>query len=208
MKIKVCGMKDPQNIKQVASLNPDLMGFIFYEKSARYVDASVLKNAVCELPSSISRVGVFVDEDPEKVLQICKSFGLSYAQLHGKETPEYCAQIQAAGISVIKVFHMDETFNLLQTEPYENCSDLLLFDTKTKGYGGSGKHFDWSLLNSYTSEIPFLLSGGISAEDLIKIKALQIPQLMGIDVNSRVEISPGNKDVNKVKELILKTREG
>lgn len=208
MKIKVCGMKDPQNIKEVASLNPDLMGFIFYKKSARYVDEKTLNNAVCELPSSISRVGVFVDEESEKVLDICKSFGLSYAQLHGKETPEYCAQIQAGGISVIKVFHMDETFDLLQTEPYENYSDLLLFDTKTKGYGGSGKHFDWSLLNSYTSEIPFLLSGGISAEDLTKIKALQIPQLMGIDVNSRVEISPGNKDVNKVKELILKTREG
>jgi len=208
MKIKVCGMKDPQNIKEVASLDPDFMGFIFYEKSARYVEEKTLKKALHELPSSISRVGVFVDEDSEKVLETCKSLGLSYAQLHGKETPEYCAQIQAGGISVIKVFHMDETFDLLQTEPYENCSDLLLFDTKTKGYGGSGKHFDWSLLNSYKSEIPFLLSGGISTEDLTKIKALQIPQLMGIDVNSRVEISPGNKDVNKVKELILKTREG
>ena len=208
MKIKVCGMKDPQNIKDVGELNPDLMGFIFYKKSARYVDTNLLKKAVHELPSSILRVGVFVDEEAEKVLELCNCFGLSYAQLHGNETPEYCAQTQAGGISVIKVFHMDETFDLLQTEPYENCSDLLLFDTKTKGYGGSGKHFDWTLLNKYTLDIPLLLSGGISTEDLTKIKALQIPQLIGIDVNSRVEISPGNKDVNKVKELILKTREG
>ena len=208
MKIKVCGMKDPQNIKQIAYLNPDMMGFIFYEKSDRYVDDHSLKEVIQELPSSIFRVAVFVDEDSEKVLQICKDFGFSHAQLHGNETPEYCAQIQAGGISVIKVFHMDETFDFVCTKPYENCSDLFLFDTKTKGYGGSGKHFDWALLNSYTSEIPFLLSGGISNDDLSNIKALQIPQLIGIDVNSRVEISAGNKDVNMVKELILKTREG
>ena len=155
MKIKVCGMKDPQNIKQIACLNPDMMGFIFYEKSDRYADEHSLKEVIQELPSSIFRVAVFVDEDSEKVLQICKDLGLSHAQLHGNETPEYCAQIQAGDISVIKVFHMDETFDFLHTKPYENCSDLFLFDTKTKGYGGSGKHFDWGLLNSYTSEIPF-----------------------------------------------------
>lgn len=208
MKIKVCGMREAQNIQEVAKLQPDLMGFIFYKKSARYVDEKMLVEAVQTLPSSISKVGVFVDEEVEKVLEICNCFDLKYAQLHGKETPKYCAKIKAAGISVIKVFHMDESFDLSQTEAYENCSNYLLFDTKTKGYGGSGKHFNWSLLKQYTLGIPFLLSGGISTEDLIKIKALNIPQLMGIDVNSRLEISPGNKDVNKVKELILKTREG
>jgi phosphoribosylanthranilate isomerase len=208
MKIKICGMKEAQNIQEVAKLNPDLMGFIFYEKSARYVDAKILADAVQTLPSSISKVGVFVDEELEKVLDLCNSFGLKYAQLHGKETPEYCEKIKAGGISVIKVFHMDKTFDLSQVEAYENYSEVFLFDTKTKGYGGSGKHFDWSLLNQYTLDTPFLLSGGISTEDLTTIKALNIPKLMGIDVNSRVEISPGNKDVNKVKELILKTREG
>ncbi len=208
MKIKVCGMKDPQNINEVASLAPDFLGFIFYKKSARYVDEEIVRKTLNQLPSNIARVGVFVDETLEKVMEICNRLGLSYAQLHGKESPEYCTQIQKAGISVIKVFHMGETFDLDQIKPYENCADLLLFDTKTKGYGGSGKHFDWNLLNTYTSEIPFLLSGGISAEDISKIKELQIPQLLGIDVNSRVEISPGNKDLNKVKELILKTREG
>jgi len=208
MKIKICGMKEAQNIQEVAKLNPDLMGFIFYEKSARYVDAKILADAVQTLPSSISKVGVFVDEELEKVLDLCNSFGLKYAQLHGKETSEYCAKIKAGGISVIKVFHMDKTFDLSQVEAYESYSEVFLFDTKTKGYGGSGKHFDWSLLNQYTLDTPFLLSGGISTEDLTTIKALNIPKLMGIDVNSRVEISPGNKDVNKVKELILKTREG
>ena len=147
MKIKVCGMKDPQNIKKIACLNPDMMGFIFYEKSDRYVGEQSLKEVIQELPSSIFRVAVFVDEDSEKVLHICKDLGFSHAQLHGNETPEYCAQIQAGGISVIKVFHMDETFDFLCTKPYENCSDLFLFDTKTKGYGGSGKHFDLSLIH-------------------------------------------------------------
>jgi len=208
MKIKVCGMKDPQNINEVASLLPDFLGFIFYKKSARYVEEIPLRKVLFNLDSGIERVGVFVDEASEIVVGLCNRLGLSYAQLHGKESPEYCAQIQKAGISVIKVFHMGETFDLDQIKPYENCSDLILFDTKTKDYGGSGKHFDWNLLKRYTSETPFLLSGGISSEDITKIKELQIPQLWGIDVNSRVEISPANKDVNKVKELILKTREG
>jgi len=208
MKIKVCGMKDPQNINEVASLLPDFLGFIFYKKSARYVEEIPLRKVLFNLDSGIERVGVFVDEASEIVVGLCNRLGLSHAQLHGKESPEYCAQIQKAGISVIKVFHMGETFDLDQIKPYENCSDLILFDTKTKDYGGSGKHFDWNLLKRYTSETPFLLSGGISSEDITKIKELQIPQLWGIDVNSRVEISPANKDVNKVKELILKTREG
>ena len=208
MKIKVCGMKDPQNINEVASLLPDFLGFIFYKKSARYVEEIPLRKVLFNLDSGIERVGVFVDEASEIVVGLCNRLGLSYAQLHGKESPEYCAQIQKAGISVIKVFHMGETFDLDQIKPYENCSDLLLFDTKTKDYGGSGKHFDWNLLKRYTSETPFLLSGGISPEDITKIKELQIPQLWGIDVNSRVEMSPAYKDVNKVKELILKTREG
>jgi phosphoribosylanthranilate isomerase len=208
MKIKVCGMKDPQNINEVASLLPDFLGFIFYKKSARYVEEIPLRKVLSNLDSGIEKVGVFVDEASEIVVGFCNRLGLSHAQLHGKESPEYCAQIQKAGISVIKVFHMGETFDLDQIKPYENCSDLLLFDTKTKDYGGSGKHFDWNLLKRYTSETPFLLSGGISPEDITKIKELQIPQLWGIDVNSRVEMSPAYKDVNKVKELILKTREG
>lgn len=208
MKIKICGMKDLQNINEVASLAPDFLGFIFYKKSVRYVDVETLNQSLHQLPESINRVGVFVDEAIEKVVEVCHGLGLSYAQLHGNESPEYCAQVRLEGISVINVFHMGEVFDLDQIKPYENCADILLFDTKTKGYGGSGKHFDWNLLTTYSSELPFLLSGGISAEDIVRIKRLQIPKLLGIDVNSRVEISPAIKDVNKVKELILKTREG
>ena len=208
MKIKVCGMKDPQNINEVASLLPDFLGFIFYKKSARYVEEIPLRKVLFNLDSGIERVGVFVDEAIEKVVEVCHRLGLSYAQLHGNESPEYCAQVRLEGISVIKVFHMGDVFDLDQIKPYENCADILLFNTKTKGYGGSGKHFDWNLLTTYSSELPFLLSGGISSEDILRIKRLQIPKLLGIDVNSRVEISPANKDVNKVKELILKTREG
>lgn len=208
MKIKVCGMRDPLNINEVVALEPDYLGFIFYRKSARFVDVTKLEEFLPLLPSSIERVGVFVDEAIDEVIAISKKLGLSHVQLHGHESPEYCSQVQEANLSVIKVFHMDDTFKVSQTESYLNCSDLFLFDTKTKGYGGSGKHFDWSVLQDYTANKPFLLSGGVSVEDIAKIKSLEIPQLLGIDVNSRVEVSPGNKDIEKVNELILKTREG
>ena len=207
MKIKICGMRDLENIQGVARCYPDFMGFIFYSKSPRNVDVKSFEKEYYEFPKGISRVGVFVDESSSVVVAICKRLGMSYAQLHGNESPEYCRKIRKEGLSVIKVFHLDNNFDFSQLQSYQEVSDLFLFDTKTKNFGGSGKHFDWNLLKKYTLDIPLFLSGGISSEDIAAIKALNIRQLIAIDVNSKVEISPGIKDLSKVKELILKMRE-
>lgn len=207
MKIKVCGMKQAKNIADIADLHPDFMGFIFYEKSPRFVDMSVLDGAIPLLPPAISKVGVFVNEDPDKVVNICMRYGLTYAQLHGDESPAYCAHIKAAGILVIKVFSIAAHFDFLEVTPFKDGAALFLFDTKTKGYGGSGVHFDWQVLNQYALDTPFLLSGGISSQDVLKIKDLNLDMLLGIDVNSQMEISPGFKAVDKVNELIFKARD-
>ncbi|MEM7103258.1 MAG: phosphoribosylanthranilate isomerase [Bacteroidota bacterium] len=202
MKIKICGMKYPENIKQVGTLKPDMMGFIFYEKSPRYVNASTVKFATRDLDPEIQKVGVFVKSSIENVIETVRSCKLDFVQLHGGEEVSYCQSIREAGIKVVKVFHGGPGFNLKEVEPFLQITDYFLFDTKTKNYGGSGRHFDWSVLEGYTYDVPFLLSGGLKPSDLSAIKAIDIPQLTGIDANSKLELEPGLKDIEKVKALM------
>ena len=161
MVLKVCGMKYPDNVKAVAELFPDYMGFIFYKPSKRYCGDTLSPELVRSLPSSIIKTGVFVDEKEEEVLNIAKTYDLQAIQLHGHESPEYCLSIRDTGLQVIKAFHIDEKFDLATLEPYNRVADFFLFDTKTDLYGGSGKSFDWDLLKEYDNKVPLFLSGGI-----------------------------------------------
>lgn len=199
--IKVCGMKNPENIKEVAALQPDFMGFIFYPKSPRFaepLDSATLK----ALPKSIKKIGVFVNEELENILTIATKYDLDGVQLHGTELVDMCRKIRKAGFLVIKAFPISEVCNFRVTYKYEGVCDYLLFDTKTDAYGGSGIKFNWTMLNEYLGKTPFLLSGGIAADDVEAILKIEHPQLAGIDLNSRFEVSPGLKNVEVLKQFI------
>lgn len=197
--VKVCGMRDAENICEVEALGIDLMGFIFWPKSSRYVS-----ERPAYLPTNCKRVGVFVDEDIETVKRIADDYALDYIQLHGHESPEYCAQLK--GLKLIKAFNIATTEDFKQTEPYTGIVDYFLFDTKGKSVGGNGEKFDWSVLSAYDGNTPFLLSGGIGPDDAEVLTShfspLTSKKCVGIDLNSRFEIAPGLKDINKLKEFI------
>ncbi|MDO9613377.1 MAG: phosphoribosylanthranilate isomerase, partial [Bacteroidota bacterium] len=190
LKIKVCGMRDPENISGVVAAMPDYLGFIFYPKSKRFVGFESSPEMYAEIPDSVKKVGVFVNESPEKVLEISKKWNLDVVQLHGDESPEYCRQIQDSGITVFKAFSVDESFDFAILKAYSGVCDYFLFDTKGKLPGGTGQKFNWQLLESYKLKIPFFLSGGISPDDLNTIREFIHPQQIGIDINSGFEISP------------------
>ncbi len=197
--VKVCGMRDAENIREVEALGIDLMGFIFWPKSSRYVS-----ERPAYLPTNCKRVGVFVDEDIETVKRIADDYALDYIQLHGHESPEYCAQLK--GLKLIKAFNIATTEDFKQTEPYTGIVDYFLFDTKGKSVGGNGEKFDWSVLSAYDDNTPFLLSGGIGPDDAEVLTShfspLTSKKCVGIDLNSRFEIAPGLKDINKLKDFL------
>lgn len=199
-KIKVCGMRDTQNIRDVASLSPDYLGFIFYVPSARYaaeLDQQLLQN----LPETIKKTGVFVNAEAEYIQQQVEKFGLSVVQLHGAESPAFCSGIRRLNIEVIKAFGVDELFDFESLRVYEDSVDYFLFDTKTPAHGGSGKLFDWKLLQQNKTTKPFFLSGGIDVDQINEIRELNDNRLYAIDVNSKFEISPGLKDYTKLKSI-------
>lgn len=200
MKLKVCGMRNPENIEAIGALQPDLMGFIFYEKSKRLVtpDAWVLEKVWA---FQGHKVGVFVNADLEELLEDVAAFRLDYVQLHGDETLEYGQNLHTKGIKIIKVFGVQNQMPSEAIKQWEPYVEIFLFDTQTSNYGGSGQKFDWAILNEYPSDKPFMLSGGIGLEDIEDIKKLAISKLWGIDVNSKFELEPGLKDVEKVKAL-------
>jgi phosphoribosylanthranilate isomerase len=196
--IKICGMTDAENIREVEKLNPTMMGFIFYEKSPRYCQVKP-----SYLPTSAKRVGVFVDADITYIKNQMFDFQLDYVQLHGNETPAFCQELKATGIGVIKAIGMSCEADLWVAEAYINMCDYLLFDTKTPKQGGSGKQFNWNLLSAYKGPTPFLLSGGIGPEDAEKLQQFHHPMLAGYDLNSKFESSPGIKNVPKLKAFLV-----
>jgi phosphoribosylanthranilate isomerase len=200
IKLKVCGMKDTDNILQVNSLHPDYMGFIFHQPSPRYVGSDFVVPP--ELASSVKRVGVFVNHSIEFVIEATKVNQLHYAQLHGDESIVYCNDLMEKGIRIIKVFRIDEDFDFANTIDFESVADFFLFDTKGKLYGGNARPFDWTLLNQYNQAVPFFLSGGIQPESIKDLKNISSLNIHAIDVNSGVEDSPGFKNVNKISEII------
>ncbi len=207
LKIKVCGMRESQNILALAELQPDFIGFIFYEKSARFTGDILDKKTLRSLPKNIKKTGVFVNEKFEILLKTCKEFNLDFVQLHGNETIEFCENLKNEGLKVIKVFSVDRSFDFAVTAPFETFIDYFLFDTKAEGgYGGHGKPFDWQILDNYTGEKPFLLAGGISPENFEDLKEIKNKNFVGIDVNSKFEISPANKKIEALIELFEKIR--
>ena len=193
--IKVCGMREPDNIRAVETLGIDLMGFIFWPKSSRYVS-----ERPAYLPTHCKRVGVFVDEDLETVRRIADEYALDYIQLHGHESREYCAQLN--GLKLIKAISVSGHDDIATYKTYEGLVDYFLFDTKCPSVGGSGQQFDWSVLSAYDGSTPFLLSGGIGPDDAERVKAFHHSKCIGIDLNSRFELSPGLKEVAALRKFL------
>jgi phosphoribosylanthranilate isomerase len=201
MKLKICGMKYPDNILEVGSLLPDYMGFIFWEKSARYFDG-----IIPDLPKSIKKVGVFVNETVELILTQAQKYDLQAIQLHGHESAEFCLHLKSeldAEIEMIKVFSVDDDFDFDALKPFETVCDYFLFDTKGKLPGGNGTTFDWKVLEKYPSSKPFFLSGGIGIEEMEAVKEILKTNLpiYALDVNSKFEIEPGLKNTEKLNSF-------
>ena len=192
-------MRDAENIREVEALGIDMMGFIFWPKSKRFVSEYPE-----DMPVSCKRVGVFVNESIEKVRHIADDYALDIIQLHGSESPEYARELREW--EMIKAFNIATKEDLEATKPYEGIVDYFLFDTKGLSVGGNGEKFDWSVLDAYNGTTPFLLSGGIGPNDAERVKEFHHPKCIGIDLNSRFEIAPGLKDVEKLKTFLEKIR--
>lgn len=198
MKIKVCGIRNQSNLTFLNSSDVDFIGFIFYDKSKRNFEDGDIEGAI---QSDQSKVGVFVNESLEKVEALAKTHQLDYLQLHGDESPLYCRTLKDKGYKLFKAFSVEDELpsNL---EAYEQVVDFFLFDTKGASYGGNGTQFDWGVLNQYELSKPFLLSGGIGIEDVVALRKIDHPKLYAVDVNSRFEVSPGQKDEQALKKFI------
>ena len=205
IKIKVCGMRDSQNIYDLASLNPDYIGFIFFEKSKRDASNSLLTEDLARLDNTIKKVGVFVNATREQIQNQISKYKLDLVQLHGSESPELCNDIKDLDVKVIKAFSVDSEFDFKSTFPYKKTCDYFLFDTKGKEAGGNGVVFDWSILNKYDNEIPFFLSGGLDEKNINEINKLNHLNIHAVDVNSKFEIEPALKDIELLKNSVFKT---
>lgn len=207
MKIKVCGLASPENIREISSLRPDMMGFIFYAPSPRNACA-LLHSNVTSLPDGIERVGVFVDSPLEHTLHVASRYALTTIQLHGKESPEMCRAVRENGYKVMKAIGVNATIDWETLSEYKGNVDYLVLDTLTAVHGGSGRKFDWTLLSDYHLDIPFLLSGGIGPDDAASVvkAARELPSMIGVDINSRFESSPGIKNIRLLNEFITEIR--
>lgn len=198
--IKVCGMREAKNIREVEASGVDWMGFIFWPKSSRYVS-----EVPSYLPTKCKRVGVFVDASIGDVMSQTEAFGLDLIQLHGQESPSYITQLRPhlpAQIQIIKALNIATTSDLEAAKRYEGVVDYVLFDTKGKCVGGNGEKFDWSVLDDYAGSTLFLLSGGIGPDDAERVKAFHHPKCIGIDLNSKFELSPALKDATKLQSFL------
>tara|TARA_B100000242_G_scaffold293908_1_gene273640 strand:- start:1240 stop:1857 length:618 start_codon:yes stop_codon:yes gene_type:complete len=197
MIIKVCGLNNGNNINQLMKLDLDYMGIIFYRKSSRFFSSATLPK------SEKKYVAVFVDESLDVIKEIINKYKFEYVQLHGNEDQKFCKEISSL-CNIIKAFRIDDRFDLNEIEKYSKYCKYFLFDTFTESYGGSGKKFNWNLLLNYNHKKDFILSGGINLELINSIKKLknQLPNLIGVDLNSKFEIKPGLKDVNRVQKFI------
>jgi len=200
MKLKVCGMKYKDNITEVASLQPNYLGFIFHNKSARYFNGTIPK-----LPKTVKKVGVFVDASINEIIEKVNKYNLQAVQLHGNESSEFCKNLNSLNIEIIKVLSIKDTFDFSILNPYESVCDYYLFDTKGQLPGGNGYAFNWNVLKDYPSDKHYFLSGGIGLEetenlqDFLKTEASN--KCYAIDVNSKFEIEPGLKNIELLKKF-------
>ncbi|MGM9694037.1 MAG: phosphoribosylanthranilate isomerase [Alloprevotella sp.] len=199
--IKVCGMRLGDNIREVSACDIDMMGFIFHPASPRFVaeTPSLLP------PASISRIGVFVKPSLEEVERRVKQFALNGVQLHGSVSPELCRELRRQGLLVLKAVAVTPNFTK-ETEQFLTCTDFFVFDTPTPAHGGSGVTYDWSLLQSYDGDVPFLLSGGLRPALLPDLLRFHHPRLAGYDLNSGFETAPAIKDADAIRQFVTKQR--
>jgi len=201
MQIKVCGLNNRENIFALSTLDIDLIGFIFYKPSPRYFNSALSFEETRQIPKRIKKTGVFVNESTYTILNKVAEFDLDLVQLHGSESKKECKELLPF-VKVIKAISVEDKASLEKIDDYKDVCDYFLFDTATKGFGGSGKVFDHSLLNKIKIPKPFFISGGISLENVNKLKSLSAANFIGIDVNSKFEINPGLKDLDKLKQLL------
>jgi phosphoribosylanthranilate isomerase len=211
LKIKVCGMRDSQNAIDVIALKPDYLGFICYNRSARFVGNQEQINKLAKdlaLYPNRGRTAVFVDESLPTMHEMASILGCEHIQLHGNESPEYCEALRNMGYTLIKAFGISADFDWKALDAYQTCVDFFLFDTKSPQHGGSGLTFDWTDLEQYPLAKPYFLSGGLSLEHLDAIKSLASKdnRLYGIDLNSKFESSPGHKNIPLLKQLFTNIR--
>lgn len=205
MKIKVCGLSNPDNMNQVIGLHPDYIGIIFYRKSKRYIGQDPYVQTILRSIRTVLKIGVFVNAGYREILTAIDQYGLNLVQLHGAESANFCACL-SGHIPIIKAFQINASFDFNQLQDYKESCTYFLFDTASDSYGGSGHSFDWQLLQKYTLPTPFLLSGGISLDNINSIKEIKHAGLIGIDVNSCFETAPGIKNINNIKTLLHEFR--
>ena len=195
-------MKEPHNRERLETLPVDIFGFIFHPSSPRYV-GNLEENMIDQLAATTKKkAGVFVNAPLETIITFQKSFGLTHVQLHGDESPEYCQRSGALGLQVIKVFRIKSISDLSSITEYEGTADYFLFDTRSEQPGGTGKKFDWKILDDYRQKTTFFLSGGIGPDDAKTILEIDHPALFGLDLNSGFEIRPGLKDPEKLSRFL------
>ncbi len=205
MNIKVCGITQLKQLQQLEGLDIAFAGFIFDKDSPRYAEGKLDKKEVKKADYDLKKAGVFVNPSYTEILDAIEDYGLDVVQLHGEETPEFCSDLNE-DIEVIKAFRIDETTGSIDelVAPYDGACDYYLFDTKSADTkGGTGKQFDWSIIAKSKIEKPFFLSGGIGFADIAKIKAFKHPDFYGVDINSKVEKAPGEKDMALVLQFKL-----
>lgn len=211
-------MRDADNIRDISALGVDMIGLIFYPPSPRYVQqfssgAGIIPDYAPDMGKTPLRVGVFVDEMPQNIVTRVYNYKLDYIQLHGNEPRETLENLRATidpdikpKIKIIKAISVSSAEDIKKYKEYVGAADLFLFDTKCKTVGGSGEQFDWQVLQAYDGDVPFLLSGGIGPDDAERIKNFHHPKCIGIDLNSKFEIEPALKDVEKLKQFLVKVK--
>ncbi len=203
MRIKVCGLTNVNQVRQLNELGIEFAGFNFYPRSPRYVYKSMPATTIKKIRGKINKVGIFVNEDPDELLRTVDECGLYLVQLHGDESPKYCEKI-ANYISIIKVFRLSDNDNVeWKIKDYYEVADMFMFDTESPKYGGGGKKFDWKLLKDVEIKKPFFLAGGIGPNDIEELKIFEkekvAKDLFAIDINSKFEVAPGVKDIELIK---------
>lgn len=211
-------MRDADNIRDISALGVDMIGLIFYPPSPRYVQqfssgAGIIPDYAPDMGKTPLRVGVFVDDMPQNIVTRVYNYKLDYIQLHGNEPRETLENLRATidpdikpKIKIIKAISISSAEDIKKYKEYVGAADLFLFDTKCKTVGGSGELFDWQVLQAYDGDVPFLLSGGIGPDDAERIQNFHHPKCIGIDLNSKFEIEPALKDVEKLKQFLVKVK--
>ena len=198
MIVKVCGIADQEFLHRIDEIQINFIGFIFYQKSKRYIVDKIPADQILSIPKHIKKVGVFVNEEIENIIDISNNYHLDLIQFHGDEDVSFVNQLSKI-IQIIKAFRIDKDFEFEKLTPYESVCTYFLFDTRDQLYGGTGKKFNWELLQKYKGNTPFLLSGGITPKDTQQIIEFKHPMFMGIDINSGFETKPGVKNINQIK---------